>query len=677
MPRFRWRHLATRLLLLTAALTLPTLPALPVRAGFSGTEAFVPVVRAGGANGIVFSTTLWVQNPGTETATVQLRLLEHDRANPQPRATTLTLTPGETRRVDDAVPSLFGIESYGWMQILSSSDVLVNARIDGRSAGQEIRDSSGLFLSATPASFAVGAGESTLLPAIEQGASAGDGAFRYNVGFVETSGSPARIHLVLRNAQGAAAGTTDLDLAAFESRQINVGDVAPGVAVSAGSLEIQVVPGSVGRVLSFGSSIANGSNDAAGVEMLFASSRLASAAGSASGIAGVVGGRGLTGGGTSGTVTLHVGAGDGIAVTEDAVGLADAGVTEAKLAPSAVSSSRISNAGAAPGQVLTATVLGVQWATPATGGAGGGTGTVTSVGLSLPGTFSVAGSPVKTSGILSATWAPQSPNRLFAGPASGANLAPDFRTLVAADIPNLDAAKITTGSIAPARIPSLPASQISTGTLAVARGGTGTGAAFTQGGVLFSGASGVYSQSPSSFFWDAANGRLGIGTSNPTVPLHLAGSGPNIRDVSLVGPGSRPITADANGNLVIVPSDARLKIGVVPVSAEHDVRADLARLRGVFFRWDTSLLRAKDLGERRELGFLAQQVEAVLPEVVSTGPDGYRTLDYARLTAFLLEVAKAQDAEIARQKDTLEEQRALLDALARRLRALESAPRSR
>jgi len=545
----------------------------------------------------------------------------------------------------------------------------VNARIDGRGAGQDIRDSTGLFLSATPASFAVGAGERTLLPAVEQGASAGDGAFRYNVGFVETSGAPASLHLVLKDGQGVAVGTRDLDLAAFESRQINVGDVAPGVAVSAGTLEIQVLPSSAGRVLTFGSSIANGSNDAAGVEMLFASSRLASAD-SGSGIAGVVAGRGLTGGGTSGTVTLHVGAGDGIAVAEDAVSLADAGVTEAKLAPSAVTSSRISNAGAAPGQVLTATAAGVQWETPAPG-AGGGTGTVTSVALALPGTFSVTGSPVKTSGTLSATWAPQPPNRLLAGPASGANLAPDFRTLVAADIPNLDAAKITTGSIAAARIPSLPASQISTGTLPVARGGTGTSTAFTQGAVLFGGASGVYAQSPAAFFWDTANARLGIGTNAPAVPLHLAGTGPNIRDVSLKGTGSRPVTADANGNLVIVPSDARLKVDVVSVSQERDVRADLARLRGVFFRWDTSVLRARDLGPQRELGFLAQEVEAVLPEVVSTGPDGYRTVDYARLTAFLIEVAKGQETEIARQREALDAQRVLLDALTRRLFALE------
>jgi len=159
------------------------------------------------------------------------------------------------------------------------------------------------------------------------------------------------------------------------------------------------------------------------------------------------------------------------------------------------------------------------------------------------------------------------------------------------------------------------------------------------------------------------------------VALHLAGAGPNIRDFSLKGTGNRSVSADANGNLIITPSDARLKIDVVAVGQERDVRADLARLRGVFFRWDTSVLRARDLGPQREMGFLAQEVEAVLPEVVSTGPDGYRTVDYARLTAFLIEVAKSQEAEIARQREALDEQRALLDALARRLRSLEERAR--
>lgn len=67
----------------------------------------------------------------------------------------------------------------------------------------------------------------------------------------------------------------------------------------------------------------------------------------------------------------------------------------------------------------------------------GGTGTVTSVGLSLPAIFSVSGSPVTASGTLSATLANQNANLVFAGPSTGSPAAPTFRSLVAADIPSL------------------------------------------------------------------------------------------------------------------------------------------------------------------------------------------------------------------------------------------------
>ena len=66
-----------------------------------------------------------------------------------------------------------------------------------------------------------------------------------------------------------------------------------------------------------------------------------------------------------------------------------------------------------------------------------GTGTVTSVGLSLPGIFTVTGSPVTTSGTLTATLATETANYVFAGPTSGAAAAPSFRALVSTDIPAL------------------------------------------------------------------------------------------------------------------------------------------------------------------------------------------------------------------------------------------------
>lgn len=79
--------------------------------------------------------------------------------------------------------------------------------------------------------------------------------------------------------------------------------------------------------------------------------------------------------------------------------------------------------------------IGGVWVQDATGGTAGGT--VTSVALSMPTTFSVSGSPIATSGQFTVSWQTQAPNTFFAGPASGGNATPVFRTLAPVDIPAL------------------------------------------------------------------------------------------------------------------------------------------------------------------------------------------------------------------------------------------------
>ena len=66
---------------------------------------------------------------------------------------------------------------------------------------------------------------------------------------------------------------------------------------------------------------------------------------------------------------------------------------------------------------------------------GGGSGTVTSVGLGVPSIFTVSGSPVTGAGTLSFTANSQSQNLLWASP-SGSSGAPTFRSLLGADLPN-------------------------------------------------------------------------------------------------------------------------------------------------------------------------------------------------------------------------------------------------
>jgi hypothetical protein len=80
------------------------------------------------------------------------------------------------------------------------------------------------------------------------------------------------------------------------------------------------------------------------------------------------------------------------------------------------------------------------------------------------GVFTILGSPITSSGTLQVGLVNQLANTIWAGPTSGAESVPTFRLLVSDDIPNLNASKITSG------------------TLGVDRGGTG---AVTLTGVLF------------------------------------------------------------------------------------------------------------------------------------------------------------------------------------------------
>lgn len=72
---------------------------------------------------------------------------------------------------------------------------------------------------------------------------------------------------------------------------------------------------------------------------------------------------------------------------------------------------------------------------------------VTSVALSLPPSlFGVSGSPVTTTGTLTATLANQSPNTVWAGPTSGLPAVPTFRTLVTEDMPVVSEGQILIGN---------------------------------------------------------------------------------------------------------------------------------------------------------------------------------------------------------------------------------------
>jgi hypothetical protein len=82
-------------------------------------------------------------------------------------------------------------------------------------------------------------------------------------------------------------------------------------------------------------------------------------------------------------------------------------------------------------------------------------------------------------------------------------------------------------------------------------------------------------------------------------------------------------------------SDARLKSDVETIA---DALALVCALRGVRFTMDDS----------RQIGVIAQEVEAVLPEVVQADADtGQRSVAYGNITGLLIEAVKELTARVA------------------------------
>ncbi len=77
----------------------------------------------------------------------------------------------------------------------------------------------------------------------------------------------------------------------------------------------------------------------------------------------------------------------------------------------------------------------------------------------------------------------------------------------------------------------------------------------------------------------------------------------------------------------------------------------ITKLRGVNYQW-----KDKSKGEGPQLGVIAQEVEKVFPEAVSTDSEGYKSVFYSKLVAPLIEAVKelkVENDKIKAENDTL------------------------
>ena len=126
--------------------------------------------------------------------------------------------------------------------------------------------------------------------------------------------------------------------------------------------------------------------------------------------------------------------------------------------------------------------------------------------------------------------------------------------------------------------------------------------------------------------------KVGIGTTSLTEALCVIGN------IALTGN-------------VVALTDTKLKTNIAPI---ENALETIGSLSGVSYDWKQDADSRYRLSNQRQIGLLAHEVEAVLPELVSHDANGNRMVAYNKLTAVLIEAIKELKAENDLLKKRLE-----------------------
>jgi hypothetical protein len=109
-------------------------------------------------------------------------------------------------------------------------------------------------------------------------------------------------------------------------------------------------------------------------------------------------------------------------------------------------------------------------------------------------------------------------------------------------------------------------------------------------------------------------------------------------------------SVSATGDIVAFSgSDRRLKNNIVNIS---DALNKVKQLNGVTWEWNEDANEVTKTAP--STGLIAQEVQAVLPEVVKEREDGYLGIDYSKMVGLLVEAIKEQQTQIAELKAEVE-----------------------
>ena len=159
-------------------------------------------------------------------------------------------------------------------------------------------------------------------------------------------------------------------------------------------------------------------------------------------------------------------------------------------------------------------------------------------------------------------------------------------------------------------------------------------------------------------------GKIGYGAFSSGASLDIVGAGTtnNNRVVRVFAEGGAYFNGPVTGVGAFNSSDSRLKQAIRPLTG---ALALVQALHGRRYQWNALGVQRGGRAQAEQVGVIAQELEQVLPELVSTGPDGFKAVNYAQLTPVLIEALKEQQQQIETlkaQNQALQTRTALVEA---------------
>jgi len=170
-----------------------------------------------GIGGSHWRTDLVLHNPDWRETQVRIELLVRDQANPTPEWRFVVLPGGRSLRIEDVVGRLFAFEGAAPLRVTpTATAILASARTYNDSGS----GSYGQLIEGIAEADAIPAGRTARLIGLAE-SGRDDTGFRTNLGLVSVSGEPMEVEVELRNADGTTLGTLTVELAPWESVQLD------------------------------------------------------------------------------------------------------------------------------------------------------------------------------------------------------------------------------------------------------------------------------------------------------------------------------------------------------------------------------------------------------------------------------------------------------------------------